>query len=109
MELMFGGPIARSLGLQNYEWVVRVYGAREIVTGILIFVSKDPTPWIWFRVIGDMLDLVTVGYGYSRHISPDVNFIITFILLAGAFLIDGYCALRLSKDTKKPLPVSSLT
>jgi urea transporter len=104
LELMFGVPIARALGLQNYEWLVRVYGAREILTGILILVFKDPTPWVWFRVIGDVLDVFTVAYGYSRHISPDVNFIVTAIVLAGAFIIDLYCALRLSKDSKEPLP-----
>lgn len=104
MELILGGPIARALGLQGYEWIVYAYGAREILAGILIFAAKDYTPWMWFRVIGDVMDLATVAFGYSRHLADNTNFVIAFIALAGATAIDIFCALRLSSDSKEPLP-----
>ena len=67
IELILGGPLGRSLGLEGQEWIVRLYGGREILTGILILASADPTPWIWLRVAGDALDIATVGWGYTRN------------------------------------------
>src|SRR4051812_4181604 len=66
IELIWGGALGRSLGLDGQEWIVRAYGAREILTGILIFALKDPTPAIWLRVAGDVLDIGTLAYGYTR-------------------------------------------
>ena len=43
-ELIWGKRLGRSLGLDRKEGIVRAYGAREILTGIPILVSKDPTP-----------------------------------------------------------------
>ena len=102
-ELILGGPIARALGLQSFEWIVYAYGGREILAGVLIFAFKYPLPGMWFRVFGDALDLATVAFGYSRHLADDTNFVIAFIALAGATAIDIYCALRLSTDSKEPL------
>src|ERR1700761_1222780 len=92
-ELLLGGPLGRALGLQGYEWIVYAYGVREILAGVLIFTfRKNPTPWIWFRVFGDALDLATVAWGYSRYLADNGNFVIAFIALAGATAIDIYCA-----------------
>ena len=67
IELIWGGPIARALGLEGQEWIVRVYGAREFINGVLIFLSKnDPTPWIWLRVAGDALDAQLIDQHLRR-------------------------------------------
>lgn len=102
-ELVLGGPIAQTLGLTGYEWIIYVYGVREIFAGILIFAFKDSLPWMWFRVFGDLIDLATVAFGYSRHLADNSNFVIAIIALTGATAIDVYCAIRLSGDSKEPL------
>src|SRR5437764_13955466 len=67
IELIWGGPLGRALGLAGQEWIVRVYGAREFLNGVLILASsKDPTPCIWLSVIGDALDAGTLMYGSTR-------------------------------------------
>jgi hypothetical protein len=91
-ELIWGGTIAEHTGLGGYEWLVRVYGAREILNGILILFSKDPTPWIWLRVIGDGLDAATLIWGYTRDPSHVMGVI-----------ADIYCAIKLSSESKRPL------
>src|SRR5690349_7963215 len=65
-ELICGRWLSRSLGLDGKGGVVRLYGGREILTGVAILASKDPTPWIWGRVAGDALDIGTLAYGYTR-------------------------------------------
>jgi hypothetical protein len=103
MELVFGRWLGRSLGLDGKESVVRLYGGREILTGVAILASNDPTPWIWGRVAGDALDIGTLAYGYTRD-SEDVTGIVPALLaVAGATAADVYCAAKLSSESKVPL------
>ena len=46
--------------------LIRVYGMREIATGVGILSQDDPTPWLWGRVGGDVLDLGTLAAGFGR-------------------------------------------
>src|SRR4051812_40605226 len=102
-ELIWGGVIARHIGLEGYEWLVRVYSVRELLNGLLILVSKDPTPWIWLRVIGDALDAATLAWGYTRDPSHATGVVIAFIAVAPVVAADIYCALKLSGESKTPL------
>src|SRR4030088_921667 len=56
----------RAIGVKGLEPVVRVYGAREVATGVAILTSHDPAPWIWARVAGDMADIATVATGFQQ-------------------------------------------
>lgn len=102
-ELIWGGTIAEHTGLGGYEWLVRVYGAREILNGALILFSKDPTPWIWLRVIGDGLDAATLVWGYTRDPSHVMGVIIAFVAVTPVVIADIYCAIKLSSESKRPL------
>jgi hypothetical protein len=103
IELIWGGPLGRSLGLDGQEWIVRLYGGREILNGILILASKDPTPWVWLRAAGDALDIGTLIYGYTRDPSDRTGIIIALIAVSGVTIADIYCATKLSKESKVPL------
>ena len=104
-ELICGRRLGRSLGLDGKEHVVRFYGGREILTGIAILASKDPTPWMWGRVAGDALDIGTLAYGYTRD-SDDVGGITAaLVAVAGATAADIYCAAKLSSESKVAIPV----
>src|SRR4051812_10328460 len=103
IELIWGGPLGRSLGLDGYEWIVRVYGAREMLNGILILASKDPTPWIWLRIIGDALDAGTLIWGYMRHPEDATGIIIAFIAVTPVVIADIFCAIKLTRESKQPL------
>ena len=107
IELIWGGPLGRALGLGGQEWIVRVYGAREFLNGVLILASKDPTPWIWLRVIGDALDAGTLVYGYTRDPSKLTNIIIAFVAVTPIVIADIYCAIKLSRESKTPLAPSA--
>lgn len=104
MEVALGGPLGRALGLDNMEWLIRAYGAREILNGVLILMAKDYMPWIWTRVAGDVLDLATLAYGYQRDPGDSTGILIAAIAVGGVTLLDVYCAMKLTKDSKEPLP-----
>jgi hypothetical protein len=59
-EMMRPPKVAARTGVP-YPKLVRLYGAREIVTGIGILSSRRPAGWLWARVAGDVLDLATLG------------------------------------------------
>ncbi|SRR5690606_31761677 len=56
-QLLATRHVARATGMHGRERLLRVCGARELVTGIGILAARNPTPWMWARVAGDALDL----------------------------------------------------
>jgi hypothetical protein len=64
-ELLAPGKLTRSVGMTGSERIVSTYGTREIVNGIGLLTAKDPLPWVWGRVGGDALDLVTLSSGLT--------------------------------------------
>src|ERR1044072_3700674 len=57
-ELLAPRFIAKISGVsERRTGVIRLYGLREIASGIGIFAQKNPAPALWSRVAGDALDL----------------------------------------------------
>jgi hypothetical protein len=100
VELVWADSLALSLGLSRFEWLVRAYGVREVLTGVLILVSEDPTPWIWLRVIGDALDGATLGWGYMRDPYKVTSIAITFVTVTPIIIADVWCALKLTRAAR---------
>ena len=59
-ELFAPRAITRALGAEGNEGLVRLYGAREIGSGILTL-SLEKDAGLWGRVAGDGLDILTVA------------------------------------------------
>jgi hypothetical protein len=53
--------IGAALGMEDWSELIRAYGIRNAATGIGILAQRHPTPWLWARVAGDALDLVTLA------------------------------------------------
>jgi hypothetical protein len=107
VELIWGGILAQHLGLQGFEWLVRVYGAREFVTGVLILASRNRTPWIWLRVIGDGLDAATLVWGYTRDPNHLMGIVIAFVAVTPVVIADIYCAIRLTQEPRRDAPLAT--
>src|ERR1041385_8503135 len=104
VELICGRWLSRSLGLDGRHRAVRLFGGREILTGIAILASKDPTPWVWGRVAGDALDIGALAYGYTRDPDNVGAMSTALVAVAGATAADVYFAAELSGESKRPLP-----
>jgi hypothetical protein len=66
-ELAAPRALDRWLGIGDHETTTRLYGLREIGVGAGILLSRDPTPWLWARVAGDVLDLASLAPALDRH------------------------------------------
>ncbi|MBV9076625.1 MAG: cyclase dehydrase [Methylobacteriaceae bacterium] len=91
-ELAMPRAITRAVGLRGQERLVQGYGAREIATGVAILMSHDPTPWIYGRIGGDVLDLATLAQGLGED-NPDRDGAVAAMLaVAGVTALDMVCA-----------------
>jgi hypothetical protein len=61
LELIGAKRLSRALGLEDRSGLLRLFGLREIATGIGIFASGQRAPWLWGRVAGDALDLAVLS------------------------------------------------
>ncbi len=65
VEVLGARRLGRALGLEHRSGLLRIFGIREIVTGIGILAAPRArrviAPWIWGRVAGDALDLLVLG------------------------------------------------
>jgi hypothetical protein len=95
--------LARALGMEGYEPLVFAYGVREIVKGVGILASDNPTPWIWGRVAGDALDVATVAAGLSGDNPRKGNAAVALVSLLGVAAVDLYCARMLGEEGPRPL------
>src|SRR5215217_661098 len=57
-EILMPRQIERTMGIGNGQntGILRVLGVREICHGVDILSHRDPTPGLWGRVAGDLLD-----------------------------------------------------
>jgi uncharacterized membrane protein len=70
-ELLAPKAIARISGVSNtHTGLIRLYGLRELASGIAIFSQEKPTEAVWSRVAGDALDLASLGMAFT---SPDAK------------------------------------
>lgn len=70
-ELLAPKFIARISGVpERRSGLIRLYGLREIASGIGIFAQKNPAEAVWSRVAGDVLDLTSLGLAAT---SPDAK------------------------------------
>jgi hypothetical protein len=97
-EVLATRILTRMLSMQGREMLLRAYGVREIATGIGIISANDPTPWVWGRVGGDVLDLATLATGREggRRQLPGGNRGLALAAVAGVTALDVICAQRLS-------------
>jgi hypothetical protein len=77
--------------------ILRVLGVREIMHGIDILAHEDPTPGVWSRVFGDLLDGVLLGAAATRTKNPG-GLAAVFAAVTPVVLADVIFAPRLSKD-----------
>ena len=98
-ELLAAKPMARLLGMQGNEGLLRLYGMREIATGVGIFASEDKAPWLWGRVAGDALDLATLAACFEDN--PRKPALMAAIAaVAGVTVVDAMTAQQLATQAE---------
>jgi len=100
LEVAAPHRLSSILGWRRSESTIAFYGLREIGTGVAILASRDPAPFIWARVAGDALDLVSLlgGFGGSRR-KAAVG--LAFGTVAIVTAVDLICAQTLTADNER--------
>ena len=81
------------LGVGDHRTVTRLYGLREIGVGAGILMSENPTPWLWARVAGDVLDLASLAPALE-HRNPQRHVAATAVAnVALITALDIFCAI----------------
>jgi hypothetical protein len=94
------GKIARFLGTKDGEGLVRGYGLREIASGVGIFAKRKPTSAVWSRIVGEAIDLASLGSALNDSSRPR-NVGIAIAMVAGVTALDLLCGRKLSHDLAK--------
>ncbi len=107
-ELLAPRAIASISGVPNRRTgLIRLYGLREIATGVMIFSQKNPAAGVWSRVAGDAVDLASLG---AAAASPDTKkgrlaFATANVLAVTA--LDVMCAKQLSSNGNQGIHASA--
>lgn len=86
-ELLAPGRLARTLGLDDKEGLIRAYGARELASAIPTL-SVDKPIGLAARIGGDVLDLGTLATALHRGNPKRGNAAVATALVAGITLLD---------------------
>jgi hypothetical protein len=74
-SLLLGGAevaatrwLTRTSGLDpRYSTLLRIFGLREITSGIGLLSGRNPRTWMWSRVVGDALDVAFLSFAFIRQ------------------------------------------
>jgi hypothetical protein len=91
-ECLMPRTMARAVGLQGKENLLRAFGLREIATGVGLLISRDPEPWVWGRVAGDALDLGALSAGLRSDNPHRMGTAIAMLAVAQVSAVDFACA-----------------
>src|SRR3954453_5656697 len=72
-EILAPKQLEKTMGVGNGQTtgILRVLGVREIMHGIDLLSHRDPTPGVWSRVFGDLLDGALLGAAATRTKNPE--------------------------------------
>ncbi|MCP1328257.1 hypothetical protein [Halomonas sp. 707D4] len=96
-KLLAPRRVGRSLGMRGVDGRVRAAGVRELASGIGAL-SDNPTPAVWSRVGGDVLDLAALTYALKDRHNPKRQNLYLALTAAGVLTaVDLWCAKALSR------------
>src|SRR5829696_8052936 len=101
-ELLAPRAIANISGVSNRRTgLIRLYGLREIASGITIFAQEKPTEGVWSRVVGDALDLASLGMAAASPNAKKGRIAFATANVLAVTTLDVMCAMQLSGNGKR--------
>lgn len=91
-EIVAPGPLKRLSGVSAPKSVMVIYGLREILSGVVILSSPRPARWVWLRVAGDVLDLLTLAHSLRGSNARSGQATASFASILAVTMVDLACA-----------------
>jgi hypothetical protein len=86
-ELLAARQLARALGVEGRETLIRTMGAREIAHGVTCL-STEQVSGVWSRVAGDALDVAALLWVYNDRNPKKHNVGLALAAVLGITLLD---------------------
>jgi uncharacterized membrane protein len=98
-ELLAPRGVAKVAGLRGSTGLIRLFGLREIASGIAIFAGgRRPAGAVWSRVVGDALDLTCLGAAYATPGNDKTRLTFATANVLAVTALDVLCARQLGAD-----------
>ncbi|HEX2692827.1 MAG TPA: SRPBCC family protein [Gemmatimonadaceae bacterium] len=99
-ELFAPRATARVIGLNEDEHttLLRTYGLREIAAGVGILTRPKPTYWMWNRVLGDAIDLASLGKAMRSPENNKTRLTGASLAVLGVMALDVICSVSLTSE-----------
>ncbi len=101
-EVAAPGLLAALMGTKKRPFLMTLFGVREITAGAGLLTSQDPAPWLWSRVVGDMMDLSALGVALLAQRKTRLRTLAATAAVAGVTALDLVCA---QKASARPLRI----
>jgi uncharacterized membrane protein len=106
-ELLAPRAIANITGVSKERTgLIRLYGLREIASGLTIFAQKKPAEGVWSRVAGDAMDLASLGMAFTSPNAKKGRLAFATANVAAVTALDVICARQLSANGKHGIHAS---
>lgn len=83
--------------------LMRSAGVRELANGVGILSQRNPAPWLWSRVVGDVVDLALLATALRPGNPGRGRAAFSFAAVAGVLALDTVVASHLTKHADHPL------
>ena len=108
-ELLAGERINQKLRLGVPTWVVRAFGAREMVAGFAVLAHPDEAPPIGMRLAGDALDLAVLGRALLPGHKTTNAAIVATVAVLGVTALDLAAGVALRRRNTQALQTARRT
>jgi uncharacterized membrane protein len=87
--------------------VMALCGVRELTSGAGILAKRRPASWLWYRVLGDVIDLALLGelLGSPKH--RKARLLTATAAVAGVTLLDALTAIQVTRSSNARSSVAS--
>jgi uncharacterized membrane protein len=99
-ELIAPRLFSRMIGIREHRRLVRLFGAREIASGVGILTQEQPANWVWSRVGGDVMDLAALGLAVGTPSAAPRRLAAAAAAVAGVTALDLMCGQELCRGNK---------
>jgi len=100
-ELLAPRKLEKAIGVKkNHNGLTRSYGLREITAGIGLLTAdeKKLSPWMWSRVAGDVMDIASLGSGFSSERNSKGKLAFATAAVLGVTVADVICSMQLTRE-----------
>jgi len=88
---------------RGHPGLTRGVGVRELAAGMGILAQRNPAPWLWSRVVGDVMDLAMLTTALGSTNPRRGRAAVSFAAVAGILAVDVFAATQLTRHAGNPL------